>query len=169
MKNRIGNWLTKVETWLLKNEDNQSSVKDIPQQADISQQSEVNGQPIGKSVIVKKPAKQKPDKVQPVGLIDNFKSEKQKEESNGVNPPGYDKNKIIQSIARAISKGVNIEIINNQQIVVHFPLPRDYVKKMKVIPFWKYNRADKSWTFPLTMNIMNEIESYFKKFKRVNY
>ena len=59
---------------------------------------------------------------------------------------------------------VNIEIIDYKKLILRFPFAKEHLAKIKTIPYYYWHKDGKYWSFPYTLNILNEIENYFSKF-----
>lgn len=62
------------------------------------------------------------------------------------------------------SSKVLMEIIDEKRIILRFPFARQHVAKMKMLPYYYWDREKKHWTFPYAGSIKEEIERYFGRF-----
>jgi len=94
-------------------------------------------------IIVKSEAEQKTIEI---NIVENIKNE-----SKGL-------------LSKKTSIKVSIEIIDYKKIILRFPFAKEHLAKIKTIPYFYWHKDGKYWSFPYTINILNEIENYFSKF-----
>ncbi|MCK9612093.1 MAG: tyrosine-type recombinase/integrase [Bacteroidales bacterium] len=62
------------------------------------------------------------------------------------------------------SGSVMMEILDEKKIILKFPFAKHHVARMKMLPYYFWDKEKQHWTFPYSPSIKEEIEKYFGRF-----